>query len=443
VARPPEAATLAPAVTDQLEIRGPHGERLLMPVRVGGFVVGSAADADVRVAWPGITPRHFRFVRTDGGVRIEPVQAGGTVAVNGEELFCKDLVAGDVIDVAGVRLRWLPAAPTPENTADALEAVRAEFAAAAPKAKARAAAQGAVARTGRSRAAAGGRAASERPARRARSRGVPTWVLALAFVAVAVLVALLVFQRLGGSTWPRTPAHYVQLAREQFANHNAQQALSTLAFALRDATGETRAEALRLEADIKRILVEAAEMPKVVTARQERDLLLEYLGRYLRDGAGRPAAREFVRQCDLWLQRHREVCTRIRDGQPLVREVEDQRARWLAVAALSEPDTAADVVFAARTRLRFQWRDYRGAFARLDAFLAANPGDATVRAERETLLAEGGEWLRGKLRTVDMLLGRGDVDNAEKDLAELTRRAMLPEWEPLIAERRARLGGSR
>ena len=416
-------------MTDQLEIRGPNGERLLAPVHEGSFVVGSDAAADVRLLWPGIGPAHFRFVRTAAGVRVEPVRPGGTVSVNGEELFCKDLGAGDVIEVAGVRLRWLP-----EPTAPAVAPGRAAAtgSAAAPRP-----APGRVAASRKSPEAAA------RPARARRARGLPAIVPVALLVALACVVGLLLYRHFSASTWPNSTQHYVALARAQLSNHQMQRALATLAFALREATGATRAEAVQLEADIRRLMLESAEMPKVMTARQEHDLLLEYVGRYLRDAVQRPAAREFVRVCDQWLQRHREVCARVTDGQPLLRAVEDQRSRWVAMAALGEPDTAEDVVFAAGTRLRFQWRDYRSAIARLDAYLAAHPGDATVTAARATMITEGAEWLRGKLRNIDFLLGRGDTDNAEKDLAQLERWSVLPEWAPLVAERRQRLGAGR
>jgi hypothetical protein len=110
---------------------------------------------------------------------------------------------------------------------------------------------------------------------------------------------------------------------------------------------------------------------------------------------------------------------------------------------LSEPDTAADVIFAARARLRFPWRDYRGAMARLDAFLAARPADPDVVAERAKLLAEGERWLQGKLRSIDGLLDRGDTDNAERDLAQLERWSALPEWAAAVAERKQRLAAAR
>jgi hypothetical protein len=406
-------------VADQLEIRGPHGERLLVPVRHGSFVVGSAPDADVRLAWPGVAAQHFRFVRVGAAVRVEPVQAGGTVEVNGEALFCKDLAAGDRIDVAGVHLRWLPDAGAPPPRAAAAPATTAGHRRRPP------------------------RRDDSRPRHRARSRPVPTGALVAVGVLAVLGLAFVVFRALSGSTWPSSPQSYVDLARAQMENRQYQRALDTLAFAMREATGRTRAEAQQLEADIRKLMVETAEMPRVLAARSEHDQLLGFVSRYLRDGSTRPAARELVRLCDGWLERHAEVCGRHADGQPLLRTVEELRARHLPMAGLPGPDTADDVVFAARSRLRFQWRDYRGAIARLDAFLAAQPAEESVRRERAAIVAEGEQWLAGKFRHIDLLLQRGDLGNAEDDLAQLERWSVLPEWLPQLEERKRRLAARR
>jgi hypothetical protein len=427
-------------VADQLEIRGPHGERLLAPVRPGTFVVGSDPSADVHIAWPGIGAQHFRFVRTDGGVRVEPVRPGATVAINGEELFCKELVPGDVIAVAGVQLRWLPGEQVPAPVPAGVVPARAAAAPAARAAEPRGGSPGA--RAGGARAPRS-RAGEERAPARSRTRRKSAWLPVTALFAAVVLAALLAYRFFSNSTWPRGPQHYVDLARAQLQNHRPEDALRTLALALNDATGATREQALRLDAEIRRLMVELAEAPKIDVARQEQELLAGYAARYLRDGAQRPAARDFVRQCDAWLQKHREVCARVPDGQLLLRQIEQQRAQYAALAALGEPDTATDVTFAARARLRFQWRDYRGALALLDAFLAANPGDAAVRAEREAIVTEGEQWFTSRLRSVDNLLARGDTYNAEKDLAQLERWSVLPAWQPQLAERKAKLASPR
>jgi hypothetical protein len=403
-------------VAVEIEITGPGGvRRVPVPPQAAAIELGSDPTTEVVVVGEGILPRHLRFVRTDGGHRVEPVRAGATVRVGGEDLFCKDLRAGDVIELGAWRLRWLgDRQPAPVVVAD-----RGRRAPSRPTVE---------------RAA--GRSRRLRPRR-------SSWLPAIAVFAAVLLAAFGLYRHFRGSTWPASPKHYVDLARAQFGNSEPQRALDTLSFALREATGPVREEALRLEADIRRVQLQTAELPKVMTARSEHDLLFGFVGRYLREAVERPAAREFVRCCDQWLERHRDVCQRHTEGLPLLAAIESERARFLGAAALDTPDTAADVVFAARSRLRFQWRDYRGAMARLDDFLRRHPGLADVERERAQLLTEGHEWLLGKLRFVDQLLARGERDHAERELQQLERWSTLPEWAPLVAERRQRLDAGR
>lgn len=411
-------------MSQRIEITTERGESKVVPVDGARTWLGSAAEADVRISAPGLAPRHLCFVRTDFGYRVEPAVPGATVDVNGEALFCKDLASGDLITVAGLRLRWLAepvaaAAPLP------VPAARREGRAAAR------------------RTSAGRHGAAGRPGRPVRHHRAAGWMPAAALFTFVLVAALVVLRAFSGSTWPKSPQHYVDLARAQFGNRQPQRALDTLAFALREATGATREEALALEADIRRLQLESAELPKVVAARQEQDLLLSFEGRHLRSGASRAAARELARLCDEWRQKHAEVCGRHADGQALLQAVDNLRARHVAVAALTEPDTEDDVLFAARSRLEYRWRDYRGAMARLDGFLRVHPDSAAVRKEREQMLADGEAWLLGKLRFVDGLLDRGDSYNASSDLAQLERWSTLPEWQPLVQARRVRLDAMR
>lgn len=408
---------------DQILITQSSGERRIVPVHGAEVLFGSGADAHIRVAANGIEARHLRFVRTKQGVRVEAVRAGASVAVNGQALFCKDLQRDDVIVVGPVELRWLPAEEPPPAPAPQRSKV----------------ARGAA----KSRGSAGGRGGSREESvssRRPRRSGAPHALIAVGILLVSVIALFVVIRVFADRPLHGDPQNYVDLAREQLQNQQPQRALDTLSVALRDATGETKAEAQRLDAEIRRMLVDTAAASKVVAARQEQELLQNYVTTYLSAKGERSAARELIRLCDDWLARNRDACSRHSDGQSLVRTVEDLRGRFVTVAAIAEPDTAADATFAARTRLRFQWRDYRGAVARLDAFLAANPGSEEARAERAKVVAEGQEWVTKKLRGIDSLLSRGDTANAEKDLASLERWSVLPEWSAMVAERRQRLG---
>jgi hypothetical protein len=295
-------------------------------------------------------------------------------------------------------------------------------------------------------AAAGRRGPKAERARAPRSRsgrGGNSWAVVGGSVFVIVLLGYGLLQHFKHSTWPSSPQHYVDLAREQLANRQPELALATLAFARKDATGAVRVQAEQLEAEIRRLLLETAAMPKVSAARTERDALLAFAARWLKDGAPRPAARELVLRCKQWLANHAEVCANHSDGKELLRAIEDLQARYLAAARLDAPEEAADVLFFAQERLSLRWRDYKAALARLDAFVKANPPAAEVARKRTELLAEGEQWLRGKLDNIANLLARGDTGNARRDLEELDRKSVLPAWEALVAPVRARVAAAR
>ncbi|MBL9078119.1 MAG: hypothetical protein JNL08_11480 [Planctomycetes bacterium] len=395
-------------VSDEIEITDAEGE--VRRIALGAAVTTFGSDPACELHYPGagIAPRHLRFVRTARGMRVEPVAAGGAVEINGEPRFAKELEPGDEIAVGAVRLRWRGArtAARPVLRPAVRPAARGGSAAAAP--------------------------------RRPRHRSMPSWLLVSTALLLSVGGIALLLKALAASDWPHSPQDYVDLARAQFGSHDPQRALDTLEFALRDATGPVRDQALKLQADIRQLLVERSEQGKVDAARQQHDSLTGFEATFLMSEVTRPKAREFVRQCDQWLAQHAELGRRHRDALPLLAWVESARARHAAAAALGEPETAADVLFAAQAHLRFQWREYPAAIARLDAFLARTP-DAAVQGERDRLLADGEKWLQGKLRQIDNLLARGDRDNAARDLLALERFSVLPAWEPQLRERKARL----
>ncbi len=393
----------------KIEILNARGGVRELSLGDGVQILGSSRDADLVVAEGALEGRHLRFVPTSFGWRVEPVRPGTTVEVGGEALFCKDLEPGDEIAVGGVRLRWV-AAPAARIVSPPSRRPR-----------------DADPRPSRRRL---------RPPRRAGVGILPLGAMLLAVVGGA-FVALRSF---AGSTWPYSPQHYVDLARAQLGNGQPDRALDTLEFALRDATGRAREEALQLQAEIRRAQQERIDRPRLEAAGRERDLLQAFERRYLAGVVERPAARELVRQCDTWFAAYGALCREHLAGADHLAAVKQLRDRHLAAAALDEPDTAEDVIFAARARLRFQWRDYRGAIAALDEFLRRGPSPQ-VEQEREAMLADGEAWLQQKLRGVDVLLDRGDTRNAGIDLDQLERWATLPQWQPLVAARRARLAG--
>jgi hypothetical protein len=403
----------------RIEIHDQAGPRRTVELTADVVTAGADPSAGLRLDASGLAPAELRFVRTDRGYRVEPARPGAMIAINGEQFFAKDLAAGDTLELGGVRLRWLDAAVEPV------------------------AAGRRGPRTAAARAPAGAEMARSRakaPPRRDRfSR-----LLASCAIVVALGALALALRVCSESDWPRTPAHYLDLALQQLDANRREAALASLEFALREATGSLRTEALQLQQRIRDEMTASASIARVQTAREELELLRSFVDRYLRaDPTARPAARELVGNCAAWLQQHGEVCRAHPDGRKLVADVELLRDSYAAAAALGTPDEAADVLFAARARLRFQWREYRSAIALLDEFLAAHADAEAVRKERAAIAAEGQVWFDDRIRFIDKLLDRGDVANAERDLRALERWSLLPEWTAAFEQRQQRIGGPR
>jgi tetratricopeptide (TPR) repeat protein len=351
----------------------------------------------------------IQVVSLDRSIRIEPLDSEGRLRLDGEELVSKELAVGEFVVLDGVRLRCLAAKP---------ESPSVSVSARSP----------------------GGRASVVAPAnRRSRLEQRSSWLPLSAFAAAILVVGILLVKGFSGTDFARSPAYYLDIAQAQYDNNDPDRALESLATALREATGEVRDRALALEKRIRLVMREQAASLQLSNARQQFGLIESFIARYLQ-AVERPPARQCVRLCDQWLERHREVCASVASGKGLLVAVEEIRARYITAASLGSPDTAADVIFSARSHLRFQWRAYKEAVATLDAFLRANPDEASVVAEREWLLADGEVWLQKCLRRIDRHIANGDLGAAESDLSKIEEWAVIPAWQALVDERRESLG---
>ena len=433
-------------MTDRVEITDSStGQPRIVPVEGRSVVIGSGLDAGIVV--PGLDATALRLVETDRGYRAEPGRPGATLVVNGEALYAKELVVGDVIDLGVVRLRWLsgPRAALPPPVR--VTAAPVQQRAASQPSPAREVHQPAQ------RPPPAHQPASPKPPRRPSTprpapsrqprprRRSPAPVMIGVLLAVVVGVAMML-RACAGSTWPKTPQFYVDLARSQFVNGRYQDALGTLQFALGEAQGPAREQALALQQQINRALAVASDASLVQAARSDLALLRSFVTRYLQaDPGSRPAARELLRQCRAWQQQHGVVAGRDRDAGAMATEVEALRQRFAAAAHEGEADTQADVLFAATAQLRFQRREYKAAMRILDDYLAGHPDAADVRAARAEMLASGAEWLQQKLRLVDQLIGLQRFAEAQKELRALQQVAELPEWRETFAAREGQLQG--
>ncbi len=351
----------------------------------------------------------LRLVPTRAGHRLEPTAAFGRVVVNGEDLFCKDLLADDTFELGRFHLRWLAAAPE------------------------RAARPAAVARPGAVAARADG-AARLRPPRRSQASKLP--VLAVfSMLLIGIAVALRVCAR---SDWPHTPQHFLDLARTQYGNGRLAEALATIDLVLQERDPATTAAAAVLRREVERAMVAVDLAVVVQKAREEFEVMLGPSRRPTDPAQVRPFAREVVHQCDGWLQQYE---ARLGDdaGRRLRAAVRERRRAHLDAAVLDQPEAAADVLFAAREQLRFQPRGYRAAFARLDDYLARHGDDAAVRRERGDMATAGRIWYAEQVQRIDRVLQEGRRDEAAMRWRSLERHASLAEWDDLAAALRAKL----
>lgn len=404
-------------MADRVEIKNTSDGRPRVVAVEGQLVtVGSAVDAGIVVA--GLQPAELRLCRTDRGYRAEPARPGATITVNGEALYAKDLAKGDVVDLGPVQLCWLPEAKAP--------------AAAPPRAPTRSASP-------RQRSRAQSRSTPPRQPPPRRRQGMP--LPALFGIVFSIVLGMALLLRSTDWPWPKTPQHYVDLARAQYGNGLFQEALGTLDFALGEATGPVREQALALQARIRNGLAAAADAPMLQAARRDLDLLHSFVARYLQsDPDQRPAARELLHLCRDWQQQYAALSARSKDAASMASEVEALQQRYRAVAHPDEPDAAADVLFAAQAHLRFMVREYQDAMRLLDGWLAAHPDDAEVRAARDDMLQSGREWFDKRLALVDQLISLGRTDEAQRELQALEQTALLPPWQPAFDQRRQRLG---
>lgn len=427
-------------MAERIEITTDRGESKVVSIEGAKVWLGSGEGVAIRLRAAGLAARHLCFVKTEHGYRVEPAEPGATVEVNGEELFCKDLEVGDRIRVAGLQVRWMSTPPPARHPGPAAVRTR-------PQPKPAAPARPQFAPVREPEAEVEGETDSEpehapRAARalRARRRSSPLPMILL--FASALVFLVVVFKTGAGSTWPQSPQHYVVLAGQQVQNGKLELALRSLDFALLDATGATREEALQLRDQIHALQVDQVERPKVDAARPSFEFLGQFTAAYLEKEAPVLAVRELVRRCDRWLQLHGKVCESVPAGQPMLREVQALRSRYVALAKPGEPEGIEDLRFSIQVLMRLTTRDYLGAMQRFDEFQRAHPEVAGVAEEREQCLAEGETWLAAKLATIDEAIGAsssGDGYRADRMLRPLEQWCALPQWRARLQQRRDRI----
>lgn len=84
----------------------PNGEHASVDLSDGRWIVGSAADAQIAIALPGVAPRHAQLQVANGAVSVQGLSAAAALAVNGRPVSAETaLKPGDLITIGPVGCR--------------------------------------------------------------------------------------------------------------------------------------------------------------------------------------------------------------------------------------------------------------------------------------------------------------------------------------------------
>lgn len=84
----------------------PNGEHASVDLSDGRWIVGSAGDAQIAIALPGVAPRHAQLQVAHGAVSVQGLTAGAALAINGRPVTAETaLKPGDLITIGPVACR--------------------------------------------------------------------------------------------------------------------------------------------------------------------------------------------------------------------------------------------------------------------------------------------------------------------------------------------------
>lgn len=441
---------------DTLEIR--RGERCQeFELLDAEFTVGSGDDDRLRIKAPGITPCMLRFVRGEVGFRVESVESAATFRLNGVDVAKRELRHGDRIECGSVTIAYReegkPWPVDPEPVRGGLDLkigaipTTGRVAPAAPRrsrSKAGAPPRAASGRRGKREVTPERERETRKPLRRRTQR---PWLLWNLLLVVGVLAFVLI--RTFGTPGTNPAGDLVDLAESQHRNLDHARALATLDAAEEkspDAPLQARIRALRtkIQAEIQRL----TDLPAIRAAVASGREIERFVEIHLAAGPSRPAARELIRLADAWRAEYGRTADRSEDVAASARSIDALRARSVAAAQLTEPDSATDVLFSAERLLRFERRRYVEAFGILEAWLAANPDSApdreTVRARLDQMPAEGVPWFAARRAAIERMVDRKEFERAITELRAYVAGELVPaDWLGDTADRLRQLEAGR
>ena len=413
-----------------------EGRRRIYEILEDQITVGSDRDSQVRLPALRTPNEHLLLIRRGDTYRVAALHPGTAVRVNGDDVTEHTLRHGDRIEIADSVLMFLdedqlaasspPSSPSPEpqppppSMAELANAAAGEL--------------GARPRARRSRER--GQDPRRQRVRRRSPRDPRTLAMTSAFVCLAAAAVYYLIKTSPGR-FSKSPESLLSLAEHQAQQGYIDRAIGTLQSALQMQPDSATRDAIERQlSNLQATLGRRADQGVLTNAATGFRNLEQFESAYLtRDPGHRPACRELVRKADTWLESYREICLKYEDEAKLVATVEAKRERYAPAARLTEPDTADDVMFLARSQVRVRGRRrYRDAVGVLDAFLARAPGDpraAEVREMRADLVPEGESWLGRALRQVERMIAARQLRDARDQLDFLAEQA-LPEWMPQV-----------
>lgn len=351
------------------------------------LTLGGGDDADIRIRGVGLSDVHLRLVRDGDAFVLECVGDGAAFRFDGAEHRKVRLEHGDKVELDHTQLTFFcDVPPPPRPRRETVQRVRAA---------------------------------------RARRSGMPAWALASCVIVSLVAVgAYLVAESGGGGA--ASGESYLELARQQWERKDAGAALASLELA-RDRSAPSDWPAIdALEVRIRATLQERVDRVVVQNGRTDVRSMRNVEQRYLiPDPNHRAAARELMRQIDSWERMYGADAGRIDALGQARAEVRELAGRYREVAAMHESDTAQDVLFAARWRMRLKPKRLLEAVEMIEAWLAKNGDHAEVRACRDECIRESEKRVEAVLRGVRTLVARRDLHGARSQLeqvAPLARR---------------------
>jgi hypothetical protein len=106
----------------KLIVKDSHGERDVL--FVGTLTVGRDPGCEISVADPLLSRHHAEFVESSSGVMVRDLHSQNGIKVNNVVVKEAALQAGDIVQIAGIILRYVEEAPPPLQNQDVAEPVK-------------------------------------------------------------------------------------------------------------------------------------------------------------------------------------------------------------------------------------------------------------------------------------------------------------------------------